>query len=83
MLTDKIYLLFLFSMPLQVYAIEVDITETISNLLARAGEALTLDLANHRVTVLGDRQVGVNFFSYCSFGRLDLTEQRSCFPFFH
>lgn len=44
-------------MPLQVYAIEVDIRETMSDLLARAGEALSLDLTHHKVTVLGERQM--------------------------
>lgn len=45
------------SMSQQVYAIDVDITETMGDLLARAGEALSLDLTHHRVTVLGERQV--------------------------
>lgn len=43
--------------PVQIYAIDMDISERMGTLKARAAEALHLDLQNCNVTVLSEKEV--------------------------
>ncbi|KAK8721720.1 hypothetical protein OTU49_012531, partial [Cherax quadricarinatus] len=45
------------SAPVQIYAIDMDISETMGTLKSRAAEALRLDLQNFAVTVLSEREL--------------------------